>query len=62
MGIFLNMESIDVSGNKLVGSLPSFLPELSFLRSYRSSNNTLSGSIPTFIGMVSMLEEFEVRY
>ena len=61
MRIIQNIESIDIGGNALMGTIPTFLPELLSLRAYRSSDNSLSGPIPTFIGLVSSLEEFEVR-
>ena len=51
---------LDLSGNRLIGELPSELGDLSELRVLRLHGNELSGSIPSELGELSALEYLDL--
>lgn len=53
--------SLDLRTNKLIGTLPSSLGNLSALRSLALANNQLSGSIPASIGNLTALTKLELN-
>ena len=48
--------AIDMSGNRFVGEIPSYIGDLKRLRMLNLSNNILTGHIPPSIGNLTMLE------
>ena len=55
----VNVVSITLPNNKLIGSLPSTLNRLTALQSFIVNSNTLGGSIPSLAGMTA-LQTFHV--
>ena len=53
----LNLNSNQIGHNKLLGSIPSYLGDLSELVTLELSNNALTGSIPPELGELSKLED-----
>ncbi|KAJ0494993.1 putative transferase [Helianthus annuus] len=49
-----------LSSNRLMGTLPASLAELSNLKDFRISDNNLSGSIPNFIENWRQLNKLEL--
>jgi hypothetical protein len=54
------MKEFDVSENFIFGPIPSILPELVSLETYRCARNLLSGTIPSVVGLMPRLREFSV--
>ncbi|GKV48978.1 hypothetical protein SLEP1_g55750 [Rubroshorea leprosula] len=60
IGQLSKLESINLSGNQLSGSIPDSIGQLSKLESIYLSVNQLSGSIPNSIGQLSKLESINL--
>ncbi|XP_072954905.1 receptor-like protein EIX2 isoform X2 [Typha angustifolia] len=54
------IEELDLFGNNLTGSLPSWLEHMTSLRSLDLSNNSLSGHIPSGIGKLTNLSSLDL--
>ncbi|KAF3652382.1 putative receptor-like protein 12-like [Capsicum annuum] len=56
----LYLKTIDLSSNKLVGSIPKVIAEMRGLRSLNLSRNDLNGSVIQEIGQMKMLESLDM--
>ncbi|XP_073394820.1 probable inactive receptor kinase At1g27190 [Physcomitrium patens] len=55
-----NLVDLDLSRNKIQGSIPSSLAECKFMNDILLNNNELSGTIPEQIGYLNRLQRFDV--
>uniref|UniRef100_A0A251T5M8 Putative leucine-rich repeat domain, L domain-like protein n=1 Tax=Helianthus annuus TaxID=4232 RepID=A0A251T5M8_HELAN len=56
----ITFRELILSSNRLTGTLPASLAELSNLKDFRISDNNLSGSIPNFIENWRQLNKLEL--
>ena len=57
IGQFLNLDTLDLSGNNLSGPIPSEITNLSNLKTLLLQNNNLAGSLPLGMGSMSQLQD-----
>ena len=57
IGQFLNLDTLDLSGNNLSGTIPSEITYLTNLKTLLLQNNNLAGSLPLGMGSMSQLQD-----
>ena len=57
IGQFLNLDTLDLSGNNLSGTIPSEITYLTNLKTLLLQNNKLAGSLPLGMGSMSHLQD-----
>lgn len=59
LGLLLNLEDLDLGINKLTGSMPTILGNMTRLTTLYLHHNQLSGQIPRELGWLLNLEDLE---